>query len=345
MAITTKTPTFINNWRALAPGLLVVILIGIISEFISRQWSVGGKHPLEASALAIVLGLIVVASRLVPASAKDGIKYSDKLLVLGIVFMGAGLDLGSVLAQGSTILLIVLMTMTAGMVCILLLSKLFKLKRTLGILLAVGTTICGTSAIAITAPLLKANEAETSYAVSVVAFCGLVAIFLYPLLGQYIGMNDVQFGVFAGASIHSTPQVIGAGFLFSSAAGQLATVVKLVRNCFMAPLAMLIGTLEARCKNLSSQKVNISKAFPWFLFGYFIMAGLNSAGFFTVSISNSFTDLGKFLVVLGMAGVGLGTSFSSFRTLGIKPLFVGVIGTAIVGVVCFVLIKIILVTV
>ncbi len=339
MATTTSKISGLSTLRALTPGLLVVVSIGAVSELISRQWMVGGKHPLESSALAILLGLAVAAFGILPQSTKSGVKYADKLLVLGIVFMGAGLNLASILAQGPIILTIVFVTMISGMICISLLAKTFNLERTLGILLAVGTTICGTSAIAITAPLLKAKEEVTSYAVSVVALCGLVAIFLYPFLGQQLGMNDTQFGVFAGASIHSTPQVIGAGFLFSAAAGQLATVVKLVRNCFMAPLAMFIGAIEARRNRAEGQKVNISKAFPWFLFGYFIMAGLNSAGFLSGDASAGFTDLGKFLVVLGMAGVGLSTSLSSFRTIGIKPLFVGVIGTGIVGIICFALIR------
>ncbi|MCK4932695.1 MAG: putative sulfate exporter family transporter, partial [Candidatus Aminicenantes bacterium] len=122
---------------------------------------------------------------------------------------------------------------------------------------------------------------------------------------------------------------------FSDLAGKTATAVKLVRNCFMIPLAFMIAVWYTR-NALSSKKsegthINVAKAFPWFLFGYFIMAGMNSLGYLTAEGVKAFNSAGRFLILLGLAGIGLNTVFSSFKTVGIKPLIVGFIGSLVVA--------------
>lgn len=316
------------------PGWLYLVAIALISQWSSELLVMGGKHPLEASAVAVVLGIIARNTGIFPDSCKAGAASSDKLLVLGIVLLGAGLDFNAVLAQGTSILSIIIVTMALSFFLIFFLGKLFKLSENLSLLLAAGTTICGTSAIAIVAPLIRSKDAETSYAIGTVALWGLVAIFIYPELGHLAHATDIAFGVFAGTAIHSTPQVVGAGFIFSDLAGQTATAVKLVRNCFMAPIAMAIAFWYARREGrASSEKVNIMKAFPWFLFGYFLMAFMSSKGWFTKSGVDGFSSIAKFLILVGMAGVGANTVLSAFKETGSKPLVVGLIGSVVVAVV------------
>jgi uncharacterized integral membrane protein (TIGR00698 family) len=225
--------------------------------------------------------------------------------------------------------------MTVSYFVIYALGRLFRLSPTLSTLLSVGTTICGGSAIAITAPLIKAKEEETSYAIGTIALWGLGAILFYPQIARAFGVGDIAFGVFAGTAIHSTPQVVGAGFIFSDLAGKTATAVKLVRNCFMAPLAFLIAAwftrthLQAAARE--KKRVNWVKAFPWFLFGYFVMAGLNTAGYFSAKGIAGLSWLGRSLIIIAMAGIGLGTVFSAFRKVGLKPLVVGLLGAMVVA--------------
>jgi uncharacterized integral membrane protein (TIGR00698 family) len=232
-------------------------------------------------------------------------------------------------------LVIILVTMTVSYFVIYALGRLFNLSPTLSTLLSVGTTICGGSAIAVTAPLIKAKEEETCYAIGTITLWGLAAILLYPQIAKALGIGDIVFGVFAGTSIHATPQVVGAGFIFSDLAGKTATAVKLVRNCFMAPLAFLIAASFARtylqAAAREKEKVGWAKAFPWFLFGYFIMAGLNTAGYFSVKGVDGLTWLGRFLIVISMAGIGLNTVFSAFKKVGPKPLLVGLLGALVVA--------------
>jgi uncharacterized integral membrane protein (TIGR00698 family) len=317
------------------PGWLLMLVVGVISMALSRLVVVGGKNPIEAAVLAIVIGILLRNLGLVPGFCLPGIARFEKILILGIVLIGASLNFRTIGSQGISILAIVLVTMTVGFFVIYFLGKVFRLPRALAMLIAVGTTICGGSAIAVTAPLIKAREEETSYAIGTIAIWGLIAIVLYPKLAQLMGAGEFDFGVFAGTAIHSTPQVVGAGFIFSDLAGKTATAVKLVRNCFMVPVAFVIAVwYTSRVLSAGGEegaRVNVAKAFPWFLFGYFIMAGLNTWGFFTPEGINAFNRAGKFLILLGLAGIGLNTVFSSFKSVGLKPLVVGMLGSVVVA--------------
>jgi len=230
---------------------------------------------------------------------------------------------------------VILATMVVSYFVIYALARVFRLPATLSTLLSVGTTICGGSAIAVTAPLIKAKEEETSYAIGTITVWGLLAILLYPKIAQALGVFDFAFGVFAGTAIHATPQVVGAGFIFSDLAGKTATAVKLVRNCFMAPLAFLIAAwwtrAELRAAKEEKRRVDAARAFPWFLFGFTLMAALNTAGFFTPVGIDKLTWFGRFLITVSMAGIGLNTVFKNFRRVGLKPLLVGLLGAAVVA--------------
>jgi uncharacterized integral membrane protein (TIGR00698 family) len=317
------------------PGWLLMIAAGVLSMFLSNLIVAGGKHPLEATALAVVIGLLVRNLGLVPALFLAGVKQFEKPLIWGVILIGATLNFKDVGSQGLPMLAVILVTMTVSYFVIYALGRLFSLSPTLSTLLSVGTTICGGSAIAVTAPLIKAKEEETCYAIGTITLWGLAAILVYPPIARSLGVGDVAFGVFAGTAIHATPQVVGAGFIFSDLAGKTATAVKLVRNCFMAPLAFLIAAwftrtyLQAAARE--KRKVNWTRAFPWFLFGFFVMAGLNTAGYFSAKGVSGLTWLGRFLIVISMAGIGLNTNVGAFKTVGFKPLVVGLLGALIVA--------------
>lgn len=328
---------------AYLPGWALLILCGLGSNSLSSLIVLGGKHPLESSVVAIAIGIAIRNTLGLTDRLRKGVNSADKLLVLGIVLLGSGLDFSRFLSHGIQLVGVIMLSMLCSFFLIVLLGRISKLSSNLALLLATGTTICGTSAIAVTAPLIKAKDEETSYAVATIALFGLLAIFVYPLLGRYFSADEFKFGVFAGVAIHSTPQVVGAGYLFSELAGQTATTVKLLRNCFMAPLAMGIAAWQARQNSQSANSVTISAAFPWFLFGYIFMAIFASQGFFTPRGVQFFQESGKFLVLLGMVGVGLNTRLSTFTQVGIKPLLVGLLAAVILAVLCVVFISLLLV--
>ncbi len=332
------------------PGWLVMLAIAIISVLVSAAIVVGGSNPVEPAVVAVILGILLANVRLLPEATRSGIKSFETPLVLGIVLIGAGLNVGDVLGQGWAMLAVIVGTMVVGFWSIYLLGKAFGLSQRLSLLLSVGTTICGGSAIAVTAPLIEAKEEETSYAIGTIALWGVVAMIAYPALFRIIAPGaDAIFGLFAGVAVQSTPQAVGAGFIFSETAGDIATAVKLVRNTFMAPLALVIAVWYGSCVRgreeacevgEEPQRINWMKGFPWFLFGYFVMVALRSYGFFTEAGIAAFTSWGKFLILVGMAGIGLNTRFSAFKGIGGKPLVVGVIGAIILAVCSLVLIRV-----
>jgi len=288
--------------------------------------------------VAIIIGVALRNLKLIPRFLDAGIKAFEKPLIWGIILYGAGLNYSRLANQAPKIFVIVIATMTIGFLVIYFVGRAFKLPEKLSMLLGVGTTICGGSAIAITAPLIEAEERDTSYAITTIALWGLLAIVIYPLAARAIpGVTDAGFGVFAGTAIHSTPQVVAAGFIHSEAAGKMATAVKLVRNCFMVPLGLAVAVWYTRKRALDSaregKKLNWIKAFPWFLFGYFLMAILGTRGFFTETGIRTFETWAKFLILMGMAGIGMNTRLDSFKGIGIKPFVVGLIGSITVAMV------------
>ncbi len=318
-----------------------MLIIAIIASVLSDLVVIGGSNPLEPAVIAIVLGILLCNSGWLPASTSPGIAAFETPLIWGIVLIGAGLDVHNVVSQGWASLAVVLGTMVVGFWSIYFLGKAFGLTQRLSLLLSVGTTICGGSAIAVTAPLIDAKEEETSYAIGTIALWGVVAMMLYPKLFMFIRPGaDYVFGLFAGTAVQSTPQAVGAGFIFSELAGDIATAVKLVRNTFIAPVAFAVaiwyawavrGRHDEAAVEQEAGRVNWLKGFPWFLFGYFVMVALRSYGFFTELAIESFTSWGKFLILLGMAGIGLNTRFDAFKGIGGKPLVVGFIGAVIIA--------------
>lgn len=315
------------------PGWILLLLVALLSGQVSGLVEVAGKNPLDASVVAIVVGMVWRNLGVIPAVCAPGTKRFEKVLILGIVLLGASFDLRLVQSQGISVLLIILATISVGIATVYAVSKWMGLKGSLPTLLAVGTTICGGSAIAIVAPVLRARDEETSYAIGAIAVWGLFALLLYPYLAALASVSASDFGVFVGTAIHSTPQVVGAGFMYAEESGEIATAVKLVRNCFMLPMVFAIAVLVTRRQQPGKRVEQDSwkKAFPWFLFVYFIMAGLSSFGLFTPATAAKFKELGKFCILMGMAGVGFNSDFRAFSSVGWRPLFVTLVGTIAVA--------------
>lgn len=322
------------------PSVAILSLMGLIAllaSFLSKVLVVAGRHPLEATAVAVIIGVVLRFSGLLSARVLQPVKIYEKILIWGIILIGASLNFREIASQGIEILLVIGLTMLLSFSLIIALSRLFRLPTDLSLLLTVGTTICGTTAIAVTAPLIKARQEAISYSVATITLWGLAAIFVYPALAHQLGLSDLHFGVFAGTAIHATPQVVAAGFTFSEGAGKTATAVKLVRNCFIAPLALLIALwwtghhAEQRAASSELKRVQWARAFPWFLFGYFLMAGLNSLGFLPSEGVHYLNSLGRILILVSMAGIGLAADLRGIFRVGLKPLLIGFVAALIVA--------------
>ncbi len=321
-------------------GWIVMALVALLSIWISSLVVVNDTHPLEAMLVGIILGAVARNLGFIPKKMEAYLKKFETPLLWGIMLLGAGFTL-KVASELPLSLVVIFASMLVGFFFVYFVARKMGLPDKLSALLAIGTSVCGGSAIAITSPLIKAKEEETSYAVSTIVIAAFILLVSLPFLGKLLGLDQTVFGIWAGTSVHNTPQTIGTGYIFGEEAGQVATIVKLTRNMFMIVVAILVsfwfGAKEAGRDKLG--KKAILKAFPWVLFGYVGMAVCAVKGFFTPEGISFFKEAGKFLILMGMVGIGFGTDFRAIKKLGFKPLLIGIMGAVVVTSVSLVLVK------
>ncbi|MHB0869486.1 MAG: YeiH family protein [Chloroflexota bacterium] len=324
-----------QHYLSLVPGLALVLVIAIIANFAAAFL----PPAVNAVIVAILLGLLIKNTVNVPSRFQPGIKFSlQKLLRFAIILLGIRLSFFDVLRIGGQSLAIIVACMAAALLLAYLGGRFLKLPHRLALLIGVGTAICGNSAIVATAPVVDAKDEEVSFAVATITLFGTLAVFLYPAIGLAAGMSDVFFGTWAGTAVNDTSQVVATGFAFSNAAGQVATVVKLTRNALMAPVIVLIGILWARASarsvsssGLAAKQLKLTKIFPYFVLGFIGMAVLNTLGVFPKPVVAQVNGVSSFLILMALAGVGLGTNLSQMRKTGLRPFYLGLLVAATVA--------------
>ena len=352
----------------LFPGLLLTILMALASTRLSDAIGVSllgfEKSPISAVIVVIVLGMVL--GNAVPFSRlfEKGFDFSvRKVLRLGIILLGIRLSVFDVFRLGAAGVPIVMMCIIGAILFTGYFNKKLKLPERLGTLIAVGTSICGVSAIVAAAPAIEADEEEVCYAVAVITVFGLAATLVYPYLAYSIfHHNAVMSGLFLGTSIHETAQVAGAGMIyadvFASPRGlDVAMVAKMVRNVFMAAVIPLMAFAHAKKARpgAGGPGPGAARLFPLFIAGFILMAVFRSVGDAGIgsgggafglwdqgtwtSLHGLFKDWAAFLLVVALAGVGLKTRFGLFRGLGAKPFLVGLGAAVAVGVISLLMIS------
>lgn len=354
----------------LVPGVILTALLASfslwLSTFIGETILGFDKTPVSAVMLAILLGLIISSIITLPSSAKPGLSFAvKKILRLGIILLGIRLTVFDVFQLGIYGIPIVVFCILGALVITTRINHWLRLPQRLGTLIAVGTSICGVSAIVATAPAIDAEEEESAYAVAVITIFGLLATLVYPYLVNLIFAGDaLKVGLFLGTSVHDTSQVVGSAKVYADVFSQtraldVATVTKLVRNVFMALVIPFMAFYYARRMEgqgeFKGKKTNFTKLLPLFVLGFLTVAilrsigdaGINAGGnAFGIWADENWTNIIKFIrewagnfLVVALAGVGLSTNFRTFRGLGIKPFLVGLAAALAVGVVSFVAIS------
>lgn len=337
-------------------GFMVAIAITVAAVYLSEVpvWPftlAGGRHPIEPVMLAIILGMVVSNFIVLPKFLTPGIKFSvKKILPIGIVLLGARLNFQEIGKVGLTGILLSVLEIIVALTLLLFLAKKFRLPQKLGLLLGIGTAICGGTAIVATAPVIEAEEKDVVFSVATVTLLGLIAMFLLPVIGHAMHLSEKAFGVWAGLSIHQTPQVIAAGFAYGPEAGATATIAKLARVCLLAPIVFLAGVLHARSAARTGtvkKQINYWSLFPMFVLGFLGMALLRSLGFLPemtfkdahlfqagaapISLTSVCDTVSKFCIVISMAAVGLETKFSAMRQTGWKPFLASLIAVLVIA--------------
>lgn len=327
------------------PGWLLMIGIALFSTFFSQRIVVSTRHPLESVTIAILFGLFLRNLIPLPNLFHMGISKYETFLKSGIILLGIGLSFFAVLEIGAKAITLVVLCLLIAPLLFFSIGRKAGLSERMNILVGIGTTICGSTAIAITAPVIEAEGDDVSYAIGTISLFGIVAMFLFPIVAKLFGLNQSTFGLWAGTAIHATPQVVAAGYMYGEVAGQVSTVAKLTRNIFMAPAVFLIGLwyMKKKLKKVEglSKKTKYSKAIPFFLFGFLALAIIRTIGdgtsflpaFQWMWFVQQVNELGKFLVLIAMAGIGLNTRLDTMRQIGPKPFLVGLVASILLAII------------
>ena len=303
-----------KNWV----GILIALAIAIAAYFLGKMIPVIG-----GPVLGISLGILVTSIWKLPLISQKGIRFTSKyILQLAVVLLGFDMNAASVLRVGQQSALVIILTLSAAFLTAFLVGKLLQINNKLTILIGVGTAICGGSAIAAASSAINAEDQDISYSISTIFLFNVLAVFLFPVIGHLLKLSDTGFGMWAGTAINDTSSVVAAGFSFSNAAGNFATVVKLTRSLMIVPVTLALAFLTSR-DHQEQQNFSLAKVFPWFILGFLAAAILNSTGWIPLSISATLALTGKFLIIMAMAAIGLNTSVQAFVKAGPRAVLLG----------------------
>lgn len=284
--------------------------------------------------VAILLGLIVGRVPAVrTATFQPGLKVAaERLLRLGIVLLGARLSVQQLAAIGVPALAIIVVTMAAALTTVLLLARAAGVDGRLAVLLAVGAAVCGNTAVVATTPVIGARPRDTAYAVATVTLFGTIAVFAYPLIGHAAQLADPVFGLWSGIAINDTSQVVAASSAYSPGAFEVATVVKLIRNALMAPLLLGIAwAWSQRTGAAGDTRAGLRRAVPLFVLGFLALSALRSLGVVDAGLATTLETIARSLILIALAAVGLNVRLEELRSVGPKPLLVGLGAALIIG--------------
>lgn len=313
-------------------GLLLCLVIAVPSWFLGKMFPVIG-----GAVIAIVAGMVATVFWKDKNSFAPGITFtSKKILQWAVVLLGFGMDLGVVFQTGKQSLPIIVCTITTSLVLSFVLHKAMDIPSKISTLVGVGSSICGGSAIAATAPVIDADDEEVAQAISVIFFFNVLAAILFPIFGQMIGFDTTSgeaFGVFAGTAVNDTSSVTAAASTWDSMWGlgsqtlDKAVTVKLTRTLAIIPITLVLAFLRTRKASENGEnKVSMKQIFPFFIL-YFIAASVITTVAVQFGISaNVFApvkELSKFFIVLAMAAIGLNTDIVKLVKTGGKPLVMG----------------------
>ena len=277
--------------------------------------------PFVSAGAGLLLGLVLALAFGNPWLERTR-KVTSNLLALSVIGLGAGMDLRVVARVGAHGVLYTIAGIATALAVGAILTRLFDVGRNLGMLISVGTAICGGSAIAAVVPVLRPKEHETSVALGTVFLLNAVALFLFPAIGHVVGLRDAQFGLWSALAIHDTSSVVGAAVSWGGRAVEIATTVKLARALWIVPLTLAIAAWHRRVKG---EEVRGKPRRPWFVVGFVAAAALvtyfpslRQAGHLTAAVARQALVLTLFLI-------GASLTRSSVRAVGVRPLLLGIV--------------------
>lgn len=288
---------------------------------------------------AILMGMIITFLVKDKSKVQSGITYtSKKILQYAVILLGFGMNLSDIVKTGSSSLPIIISTIATSLVVAYVLCKVLKMPSKISTLIGVGSSICGGSAIAATAPVIEADDEEIAQAISVIFLFNILAALIFPTLGGMLGLSNDGFGLFAGSAVNDTSSVTATATAWDGIHGSntldQATIVKLTRTLAIIPITLVLAFKRTRDAEKSESTFNLKKIFPFFIL-FFILASVITTVFnLPGNITAPIKDLSKFFIVMAMAAIGLNTNIVKLVKSGAKPIFMGFCCWVAITVVC-----------
>ena len=340
-----------NKYLVVVPGIILSFVLYTLSQgfnnILGTELLGYEKSPISTAMIAILLGMIFVNIFKVGDSFLKGLDFTQKyILKLGIICLGIQLKPFEFLEFGAIAIPLIIICIVSVLIVIKLLIKKLKIPTRMAYLISIGSTVCGTTAIVATAPVISAKKNEVSYAIANITLFGILSMLIYPYFANfYFDSEPLLVGLFLGTSIHETSQVAAAGLIYdqqfnSPETLNIATVTKLIRNTFLIIMIPLFAFLYNRGRAVE-KKYSIISIFPYFVLGFVAMIIIRNLGDLLFLNYNEWSVAvdsiqlsSKIFLTMAMAAIGLLTNFKEIKKMGYKPFIVGFIGMATVGLVC-----------
>lgn len=317
------------------PGTALALALAVASYWLA---TLPGLKIMGALTVALVIGILWRATAGLPAVAIPGTKYTSRtILRLGIVLMGARLDFGLVAQAGPKILFLDIVMIALGISGIYWIAKRFGVPAKLGMLMAVGTSICGASAVAAASSVTKADEDEVTLAVALMGILGTLGVLFYVFAGPLLGLTTMQLAVLSGSTLHEVAQVMAAAFTWGNETGDMGTLVKLTRVVLLAPALIVLGLLSGGGKMTYTWK---EPPIPWFVIGFLAVGVVGSIGLIPAEAKTMLSNASVFLMVMAMAAMGLNTQLEMIRKAGMRVIYAGLAGFGLLAVSSYAIIRI-----
>lgn len=301
-------------------NIIYIVLIALLSVLLLIDY-IPNCSSFITPPIALFLGLVfaLLCGKAYPSFNK---KMSKKLLQYSVIGLGFGMNLQASLASGAEGMTFTIISVVGTMLIGWLIGhKLIKVERNTSYLISSGTAICGGSAIAAVGPVIKAKDIEMSVALGTIFILNAIALFIFPIIGHWLGMTQEQFGLWAAIAIHDTSSVVGAGAAYGEEALKIATTVKLTRALWIIPLAIATSFIF----KTKGQKISIPWFILWFVVAMIINTYLLSLSETGIMIGNFINSLARKSLTLTLFFIGASLSVDTLKAVGIKPLIQGVL--------------------
>jgi uncharacterized integral membrane protein (TIGR00698 family) len=346
--------------KSIVPGVVLALVFCLFSQGINNILAIEifgtPKSPISTVLIAILLGILMGNAFTPRPGMMVGLDFTQQyILKLGIIFLGIRLSFSDFIKFGSIAIPLIIICILGVLILVKLLIKKVPISSKMSYLIAIGTSVCGATAIVATAPVINAKKSEVAYAIANITLFGVIAMLVYPYFAEwYFDGTSLNAGLFLGTSIHETSQVAAAGLIYdqqfnSPETLNVATVTKLIRNTFLVILIPLFAFLYNRGE-LKGQNYSILNIFPYFVLGFIGMIIVRNLGdqlFPTgnnnhemwINLIGYLKTLATVFLTMAMAAVGISINLGELKSMGYKPFVVGLIAAITVGIISLIYIE------